>query len=216
MPTLNVIDQNKKSVGKIELNDSVFGVEVNETLVHQVLKAQRAARRQGTAKTKTRSEMRGGGRKPYRQKGTGNARHGSSRSPIFVGGAQTFGPKPRSYEQSTPKEMVRGALRSALSDRVQSERLLVLKDLQLKDHKTKPFYQVVRNQLDLDQVLFIDEKNENLERASKNIPRVKHLRTEGLNVYDLIRHEWIVLTEASAKKISDSLAPKSKVKDQSK
>jgi len=114
MPTLDLLNQEKKKVGTIDLRDDVFAVDVNVPLVHQVLKAQLAGRRQGTAKTKTKSEVRGGGRKPFRQKGTGNARQGSSRSPLQPGGGQSFGPVPRSYAQSTPKEMVRGALRSAL------------------------------------------------------------------------------------------------------
>ncbi len=207
MTTLNVIDQNKKNVGKIDLNDDVFAVKVNQTLVHQVLKAQLAARRQGSAKTKTRSEMQGGGKKPHRQKGTGNARHGSRRSPIFVGGAQTFGPKPRSYEQKTPKAMVRGALRSALSDRLQSDRLLVINEFKLKDHKTKTFSEVMNKNLQIENVLIVDEENKNLEMASRNLPRVKLLRTEGVNVYDLIKHEWIVLSQAAAERLNERLAP---------
>src|SRR3954470_2451628 len=120
MPSVDVISQDKKKVGTIDLRDDVFGVTVNVALVHQVIKAQLAGRRQGTAKTKTKAEVRGGGRKPFRQKGTGNARQGSTRSPLHPGGGQTFGPLPRSYEQSTPKEMIRGALRSALSDRLKA------------------------------------------------------------------------------------------------
>src|ERR1700733_120074 len=128
MPSLNVINQEKKKVGTIELRDDVFAVDVNVPLVHQVLKAQLAGRRQGNAKTKTKGEVRGGGKKPFRQKGTGNARQGSTRSPLHPGGGQSFGPQPRSYEQFTPKEMMKGALRSALSDRVKAARLLVIED----------------------------------------------------------------------------------------
>src|SRR3954468_12216434 len=136
MPTLDVINQDKKKVGTIQLRDDVFAVPVNVALVHQVIKAQLAGRRQGTAKTKTKSEVRGGGRKPFRQKGTGKARQGSTRSPLHPGGGQNFGPQPRSYEQSTPKEMMRGALRSALSDRVKSKRVLVIDELKLDSNKT--------------------------------------------------------------------------------
>src|SRR4051812_20133243 len=117
MPTLDVLNLDKKKVGTIELSDAVFGVDVNVPLVHQIIKAQLAGRRQGTAKTKVKSEVRGGGRKPFKQKGTGNARQGSTRSPLHPGGGQSFGPQPRDYTQYTPKEMMRGALRSALSDR---------------------------------------------------------------------------------------------------
>src|ERR1700753_75393 len=137
MPTLEIINQEKKKVGSIELRADVFGVDVNVPLVHQVLKAQLAGRRQGTAKTKTKSEVRGGGKKPFRQKGTGNARQGSTRSPLHPGGGQSFGPVPRSYEQSTPKEMIRGALRSALSDRVKAKRVIVLDEWKLSSPKTK-------------------------------------------------------------------------------
>ncbi|OFZ52130.1 MAG: 50S ribosomal protein L4, partial [Bdellovibrionales bacterium RIFOXYC1_FULL_54_43] len=137
MPSLDLIDQNKKKIGTIDLRDDVFNVDVNIPLVHQVLKAQLAGRRQGTAKTKTKSEIRGGGRKPFRQKGTGNARQGSTRSPLNPGGGQSHGPVPRSYEQATPKEMVRGALRSALSDRVKANRLLVMDEFKVEKVKTK-------------------------------------------------------------------------------
>src|SRR3954469_19164631 len=137
MPTLDVINQEKKKVGTIDLRDDVFATEVNIPLVHQILKAQLAGRRQGTAKTKTKSEVRGGGRKPFRQKGTGNARQGSTRSPLHPGGGQSFGPLPRSYEQRTPKEMMRGALRSALSDRVKENRVVILDEFNIKSIKTK-------------------------------------------------------------------------------
>src|SRR3954468_20080437 len=140
MATLDLVNQNKEKVGTINLRDDVFAVDVNVALVHQVLKAQMAGRRQGNAKTKTKSEVRGGGRKPFRQKGTGNARQGSSRSPLHPGGGQTFGPIPRSYEQATPKEMMRGALRSALSDRVKAQRLLVVDEFKLESAKTKVAY----------------------------------------------------------------------------
>src|SRR6476659_96113 len=135
MPTLELINQDKQKVGTINLRDDVFAVSVNVPLVHQVLKAQLAGRRQGTAKTKTKSEVRGGGRKPFRQKGTGNARQGSTRSPLHPGGGQNFGPIPRSYEQATPKEMVRGALRSVLSDRVKASRVLIVDEFKLSTHK---------------------------------------------------------------------------------
>src|SRR5580704_7564009 len=137
MPSLELYNQKKEKVGNINLNDSVFGTEVNHALVHQVIKAQLAERRQGTAKTKVKSEVRGGGKKPFKQKGTGNARQGSSRSPLQPGGGQNFGPQPRSYEQATPKEMVRGALRSALSDRVKAGRFLVVDEFKLAEIKTQ-------------------------------------------------------------------------------
>src|SRR5437588_1247786 len=145
MPTLDVVNLENKKVGSIDLRDDVFAVPVNVALVHQVIKAQLAGRRQGTAKTKVKSEVRGGGKKPFRQKGTGNARQGSSRSPLQPGGGQNFGPIPRSYAQATPKEMMRGALRSALSDRVKSSRVLVVDEFKLDAIKTKALNELIAN-----------------------------------------------------------------------
>lgn len=209
MPTLELINQEKIKVGTIELREDVFGVEVNVPLVHQVLKAQLAGRRQGTAKTKTKSEVRGGGRKPFRQKGTGNARQGSIRSPLQPGGGQNFGPQPRSYAQATPKEMVRGALRSVLSDRVKANRLLVIDEFNLDAVKTKTLALLLKGKLQLDQVLIVDDTNRNLELSGRNIPRVKVLRTEGLNVYDVVRNEWVVVTKRAVEAIESRLAPSS-------
>src|SRR3954453_17620049 len=155
MPTLELINQEKKKVGTIDLRDDVFAVDVNIPLVHQVLKAQLAGRRQGTAKTKVKSEVRGGGKKPFRQKGTGNARQGSTRSPLQPGGGQNFGPQPRSYAQATPKEMVRGALRSALSDRMAAKRLLVIDELKIGAIKTKAFHEILTKKLELTKVLIV-------------------------------------------------------------
>lgn len=208
MPTLDVINQDKQKVGSINLRDDVFAVEVNVPLVHQVIKAQLAGRRQGTAKTKVKSEVRGGGRKPFRQKGTGNARQGSSRSPLHPGGGQSFGPIPRSYEQRTPKEMVRGALRSALSDRVRATRLLVMDEVKLADIKTKTLDVLLKKNLQMSKVLFVDDANRNLELSGRNIPNVKVLRTEGLNVYDLVRYDWVVFTKRAVQAVETRLAPK--------
>jgi large subunit ribosomal protein L4 len=207
MPSIDVINQDKKKVGTVELRDDVFAVEVNVPLVHQVLKAQLADRRQGTAKVKTKAEVRGGGRKPFRQKGTGNARQGSTRSPLHPGGGQTHGPQPRSYAQATPKEMVRGALRSALSDRVGEKRVLVVEEFKLEAIKTKVLSSILRDKLSLDQALIVDGENRNLELSGRNIPRVKILRTEGLNVYDIIRHPWLVLSKSAVAAITKRLAP---------
>jgi large subunit ribosomal protein L4 len=206
MPTLDLINQDKKKVGSIELRDDVFAVDVNIPLVHQVLKAQMAGRRQGTAKTKTKGEVRGGGRKPFRQKGTGNARQGSSRSPLQPGGGQNFGPQPRSYAQATPKEMVRGALRSALSDRVKASRMLVVDEFKLATVKTKAFAEMLHKGLQLDKVLIVDDANKNLEISGRNVPKVKVLRTEGLNVYDIVRYDWVVFTKRAVQAVETRLA----------
>ena len=210
MPTLDLLNQEKKKVGTIDLRDDVFAVDVNVPLVHQVLKAQLAGRRQGTAKTKTKSEVRGGGRKPFRQKGTGNARQGSSRSPLQPGGGQSFGPVPRSYAQSTPKEMVRGALRSALSDRFKAKRLFVVDEFNLESPKTKVLDDLIKGKFQIDQVLIVDDANSNLELSGRNIPKVKVLRTEGLNVYDIVRNDWVVLTKRAVQAVESRLAPSAK------
>lgn len=207
MATLDVVNLDNKKVGTIDLNDDVFNVKVNIPLVHQVIKAQLAGRRQGTAKTKTKSEVRGGGKKPFRQKGTGNARQGSTRSPLNPGGGQNFGPQPRSYEQRTPKEMMRGALRSALSDRLQSKRLVVVDEFGLKDAKTKSLNEIIKKKMGLEKVLLVDEANQNLERSGGNIPNLKVLRTEGLNVYDIVRSEWILLSKRAVESVQTRLAP---------
>ena len=195
MPTLDIVNQKNEKVGSMDLDAAVFATDVNYPLVHQVIKAQLANRRQGTAKTKVKSEVRGGGKKPFKQKGTGSARQGSTRSSLMVGGGQNFGPQPRSYEQATPKEMMRGALRSALSDRVKSKRFLIVDEFKLSGPKTKAFAELLNKNFKLEKVLIVDEKNENLELSGRNIPKVRVLRTEGLNVYDIVRHEWIVMTK---------------------
>ena len=205
MPTLDLINQEKKKVGSIDLRDDVFAVDVNVALVHQVLKAQLAGRRQGTAKTKTKSEIRGGGRKPFKQKGTGNARQGSTRSPLQVGGGQNFGPQPRSYEQATPKEMMRGALRSALSDRVKANRVLIVDEFKLDKIKTSTLHDLIKDKLQIEQVLIIDDANKNLELSGRNIPRIKVLRTEGINVYDIVRYEWMVITKRAVQAVESRL-----------
>ncbi len=207
MASFELLNQEKKKVGTVDLRDDVFAVDVNIPLVHQVIKAQLAGRRRGTAKTKTKAEVRGGGRKPFKQKGTGNARQGSTRSPLQVGGGQSFGPQPRSYEQATPKEMVRGALRSALSDRVKAKRLMVVDEFKFSAPKTKSFHELMSKKWDLTKVLIVDDANRNLELSGRNIPRLKVLRTEGINVYDIVRYDWVILTQRAAKAVEARLAP---------
>lgn len=202
-----VVDQNNKKVGTLDLDESVFGVKVNHALVHQVIKAQLAGRRQGTAKTKTKSEVRGGGRKPFKQKGTGNARQGSSRSPLMPGGGQNFGPQPRSYEQATPKEMMRGALRSALSDRLAAKRLKIVDSFQFAGPKTKSFI-AMQNALAVEKALFVDNTNENFEKSGRNVPRVRVLRSEGINVYDIVKYDWLIVSKAAVEAIQKRLGNK--------
>lgn len=205
MPTLELYNQKKEKVGSINLSDAVFGTEINRALVHQVIKAQLADRRQGTAKTKVKSEVRGGGAKPFKQKGTGNARQGSTRSPVNVGGGQSFGPQPRSYAERTPKEMMRGALRSALSDRVKAAKVLVLDKLTFAKPKTQDAEKVVKDTFKLDNVLVIANSDKNLELSMRNLKGVKILRTEGINVYDIVKHDWLVLTQDAVKALETRL-----------
>ena len=205
MPSLELFNQKKEKVGSVNLSDAVFGVEINRGLVHQVVKAQLADRRQGTAKTKVKSEVRGGGRKPFKQKGTGNARQGSTRSPLMVGGGQNFGPQPRSYAERTPKEMVRGALRSALSDRVKSARVIVLDKLAFTTPKTKDAEKVIKDTFKLDKVLVVAGADQNVELSMRNLKGVRMLRTEGLNVYDILKHDWLMMTQDAVKAIEARL-----------
>lgn len=206
MLTIDLVNQENKKVGSVDLPNEIFGVKVNVALVHQVIKAQLADRRQGTAKTKTKGEVNGGGKKPFKQKGTGNARQGSNRSSIHVGGGANFGPRPRSYEQATPKEMIKGALRSVLSDRLLSNRIIVVDEFKLTTAKTKAFDEILKNSFKLDKVLIVDDQNKNLELSGRNIPKVRVLRSEGINVYDIVRHEWLILTKKSLESVQKKLA----------
>lgn len=205
MPTVELYNQKKEKVGSVNLSDAVFGTEINKALVHQVVKAQLADRRQGTAKTKTKSEVRGGGRKPFKQKGTGNARQGSTRSPLNPGGGQSFGPVPRSYAEKTPKEMVRGALRSALSDRVKAARVIVMDKISFATPSTADAKKVFNETFKLEKALVIAVADKNLELSVRNLKGVRMLRTEGLNVYDILKHDWLVLTQDAVKVIEARL-----------
>jgi large subunit ribosomal protein L4 len=205
MPSLELFNQKKEKVGSVNLSEAVFAAEVNRALVHQVVKAQLAERRQGTAKTKTKSEVRGGGRKPFKQKGTGNARQGSTRSPLMVGGGQNFGPQPRSYAEGTPKEMVRGALRSALSDRVKAARVIVLDKLTFAKPRTQDAEKVIKDTFKLDKVLVVAAADQNVELSMRNLKGVRMLRTEGLNVYDILKHDWLMMTQDAVKAIEARL-----------
>ncbi len=205
MPVLSVYDIEKTRVAELELNDLVFGAEVNEHILYEVVKMQLAGKRQGTASTKGRSEVRGGGRKPWRQKGTGRARAGTSRSPIWRGGGVVFGPKPRDYSYKVPKKVRKAALRSALSMKVNEDRVIILRDFPMAEIKTKKFKEVL-DRFELGKALFVlDEKNSILEKSSKNIKDVKMMRSEGINVYDLLKYDSLVLLEPSVKKIEGAL-----------
>jgi large subunit ribosomal protein L4 len=206
MPTLELYNQKKEKVGSVNLSDAVFGAEVNRAIVHQVIKAQLADRRQGTAKTKVKSEVRGGGRKPFKQKGTGNARQGSTRSPLMVGGGQSFGPQPRSYAERTPKEVMKGALRSALSDRVKAARVVVIDKLNFKSPKTAEAQKILKDVFKLEKALVVSMADKNVELSIRNLKGMKVLRTEGVNVYDIVKHDWLVMTQDAVKALETRLA----------
>ena len=207
MAKVKVFNVDKKPVGEVDLPDTVFGVKVNEALVHQLVVAQLAGRRQGTASTKTKAEVRGGGRKPFKQKGTGRARQGSSRSPLLVGGGAAHGPKPRDYTQKVPRKVARGALRSALSDRLASKHLVVIDTLKLKEAKTKEMHDLLVNRFGMDKALIIDMDNREVSLGVRNLKNHKYLKTQGTNVYDIIRHEWLVLSKDAALALGERLAP---------
>lgn len=205
MPVLNVYDIEKAKIAELELSDLVFGAEVNEHILYEVVKMQLACRRQGTASTKGRSDVRGGGRKPWRQKGTGRARAGTNRSPLWRGGGIVFGPKPRDYSYKVPKKVRKAALRSALSMKVKENKVTILRDFPMDEIKTKKFREVL-DRFELGKALFVlDEKDIILEKSSRNIQDVKMVRSEGINVYDLLKYDNLVLLEPSVKKIEGAL-----------
>ncbi|MBU4278105.1 MAG: 50S ribosomal protein L4 [Proteobacteria bacterium] len=206
MPTLDVLDRNNQKVGQVELSEAVFGAEVKPHLLHEVVVWQLAKRRAGTACTKIRKEVRGGGRKPWRQKGTGRARSGSRRSPLWRGGGTTFGPKPRDYNYNVPKKVKKAALRSALSSKLGEEKLTVLRGFDLESIKTKDFVAVLSNLTAGDCLVVIPSADEMVEKSGRNVPRVKVLRAEGLNVYDILKHDRLLLLEGAVAGIEEALS----------
>jgi large subunit ribosomal protein L4 len=205
MSVADVFDIKKKKVAQVELNDAVFGAEVNEAVIYDVVKMQMAARRSGTSSTKTRSDVRGGGKKPWRQKGTGRARAGTSRSPIWRGGGIVFGPHPRDYSFSVPKKVRKKALISVLSMKLKEDKMLILKDFPMEKISTKAFQGFV-DLFELKKALFVlDMENEVLLKSSRNIRNIKMIRSEGINVYDVLNCEHLVLLEPSVKKIEGAL-----------
>jgi large subunit ribosomal protein L4 len=207
MALVDVINQNGEKIDSLELEDAIFDAEVKEDLVQRVVVWQLAKRRGGNACTKTRSDVSGGGKKPWRQKGTGRARAGTSRSPIWTGGGTTFGPLPRSYAFSLPKKVRRAALRSVLTAKLRDNSLTVLDNLQLDEPKTKLFAQALKSLgLEATKTLFvIPEKDETLLRSSRNLFKVLVLPPEGMNVYDLLRFERLVLFRDAVPRIHERL-----------
>jgi large subunit ribosomal protein L4 len=207
MASVDVINQKGEKVDSIELDDKIFGAAIHEDLIQQVVVWQQAKRRSGNACTKTRAFVSGGGKKPWRQKGTGRARAGTNRSPIWVGGGTVFGPQPRSYAFSVPKKVRRAALRSVLTSRLQENCLTVVDKIELELPKTRLFVETVKALgFESAKTLFItSEKDETLVRSSRNLYNVMVLPTEGMNVYDLLRFEKLVLLQDAVAKIQERL-----------
>ena len=207
MPKVSTYNIAGAQTGEMELNDSVFGVEVNEAVMRQAVLRQLANERLGTHATKTRGLVRGGGRKPWKQKGTGRARVGSTRSPLWVGGGTVFGPQPRSYEQKMPRKARRLAVKSALSDKVNTNELFVLDEIVLAAPKTKEVVKVVNNfKFSGEKVLFITDGDEVMARCARNLQGVKSVSTENMNIFDLLHYTKLFITKSAVAKIEEELA----------
>ena len=205
MAVADVFNIENKKVAQVDLNDSVFGAEVNEAIIYDVVKMQLASRRSGTASTKTRSDVSGGGKKPWRQKGTGRARAGTTRSPIWRGGGIVFGPHPRDFSYSIPKKIRKKAIICALSMKFKEKKMLILKEFPMEKISTRIFKGVF-DLFSLKKALFVlDDDNVFLLKSSRNIKNVKMIRSEGINVYDILNHEHLILLEPSVKKIEGAL-----------
>ena len=206
MANVSVYNMEGNEVGTMELNDAVFGVEVNEHLVHLAVVAQLANKRQGTQKAKTRSEVSGGGRKPWRQKGTGHARQGSTRAPQWTGGGMVFAPVPRDYSFKLNKKEKRAALKSALTSRVQANKLIVVDELKFDGIKTKNFKQVMDNLKVEKGLVVINENDANVVLSARNLPTINTTLTSTLNVYDVMKAGTVVLTKDAVKTIEEVYA----------
>ena len=206
MANVVVYNMEGNEVGTMELNDAVFGVEVNEHLVHLAVVAQLANKRQGTQKAKTRSEVSGGGRKPWRQKGTGHARQGSTRAPQWTGGGMVFAPVPRDYSFKLNKKEKRAALKSALTSRVQANKLIVVDELKFDGIKTKNFKQVMDNLKVEKGLVVINENDANVVLSARNLPTINTTLTSTLNVYDVMKAGTVVLTKDAVKTIEEVYA----------
>ena len=206
MANVSVYNIEGKEVGTIELNDAVFGVEVNEHLLHMAVVNQLANKRQGTQKAKTRSEVSGGGRKPWRQKGTGHARQGSTRSPQWTGGGVVFAPTPRDYSFKLNKKEKRAALKSALTSRVLENKFIVLDEINFGEIKTKNFQNVLNNLKVSKALVVLEDDNKNAELSARNIASVKTARTNTINVYDILKYNTVITTKAVVEKIEEVYA----------
>ena len=206
MATVSVVNTEGKEVEKIDLNDAIFGVEINEGIVHKAVVAHLAAKRQGTQSALTRSEVSGGGRKPWRQKGTGHARQGSIRAPQWTGGGVVFAPKPRDYSQKINKKEARLALFSALTAKVNDDKLIVLDSLSLDEPKTKEFVKILENIKASKALVITDEDSKNVILSARNIPDVKTEARNEINVYDILKYDSLVMTKDAVKALEEVYA----------
>ena len=212
MPVVEVKNLDNKKVSTLELREEVFAVKVKQALLHEAVRHYLASQRRGTHKTKTRGDVRGSGRKPWRQKGTGRARVGSIRSPLWRHGGTTQGPQPRDYSYSLPRKVLLGALRGALTAKFEDKKMIVVDKLELENHKTK----VLRTALDKlgaeKSLLIVEaEGNANLERASRNLPRVRLVATQQVHPYHVLAHDRVLFSRAAVEKLQQAIAPKAKV-----
>ena len=206
MATVAVVNNKNEKVGEVNLREDIFNVPVKKGLLHEVVRWQMARWRAGTACTKTRGEVRGGGRKPWPQKGTGRARQGSIRAPHWVGGGVVFGPKPRDYEFKLNKKQRRLALKMALSARAQEGKVKVVEDFGLDEIKTKKFVAFLKNLGVEDALVVVPERDEVVEKSARNLPKVKVLPVEGLNVYDVLNYEYLIIKQEALPKIEERLS----------
>ena len=206
MANVSVYNIEGKEVGTIDLNDAVFGVEVNEHLVHMAVVSQLANKRQGTQKAKTRSEVSGGGRKPWRQKGTGHARQGSTRAPQWTGGGVVFAPTPRDYSFKLNKKERRAALKSALTSRVEEKKFIVVDEINFDEIKTKKFRDVLNNLSVSKALVVLEDGNKNAELSARNIADVKTAKTNTINVYDILKYNTVIATKAAVQAIEEVYA----------
>lgn len=206
MATVSVLNMEGKEVGTMELKDAIFGVEVNENLVHRAVVCQLANKRQGTQKAKTRSEVRGGGRKPWRQKGTGHARQGSIRAPQWKGGGVVFAPTPRDCSMKMNKKEKRAALKSALTSRLLEDKLIVLDELKLDEIKTKKFVEVMKNLSVQKALVVMKDSDLNVIKSASNVPNVKTALTNTINVYDILKYNTLIVTKDAVEVIEEVYA----------
>jgi len=204
MPVVDIVDITNNKVGEASLTEDIFGVKVNPFLIHEVVKMQLANRRSGTAATKNRSLVSGGGKKPWRQKGTGRARVGTIRSPLWKGGGTIFGPMPRDYSYLVPKKVRKNALKAALSQKLQENKLVLVDAIRLDEAKSKKFVALMKT-FKIANALIVDEENKNLSLSARNVTNFKVLKPEGLNVFDLMVHDYVVLTKPSLESIEKRL-----------